>query len=74
MGHIADLCNVAFFFACRLCEHSKTTGTQRTNIITLCNIVFCKRNKKILNLTKIHKADTVSISFMLQKNNCYYEK
>ena len=73
MGHIADLCNGAFFFACRSCEYSKTTGTRRTSIITLRNVAFRKGNKKIINLTKIHKADTVSITFTLQKNESYYE-
>ena len=71
--HIADLCNGAFFFACRSCEYSKTSGTRRTKIITLRNIVFRKKNKRIINLTKIHKADTVSITFTLQENESYFE-
>ena len=54
MSHIADLCNGAFFNACWSYRYSKTSSTQRTNIITLWNIAFCKRNKKITNLTKIH--------------------
>ena len=72
-SHIADLCNGAFFFACRSCEYSKTPGTRRTKIITLKNVVFRKKKKKIINITKIHKADTVSITFVLQTNESYYE-
>ena len=71
--HIADLCNGAFFFACRSCEYSKTPGTRRTNIITLRNVIFRKKNRKVINLTKLHKADTVSITFTLQKNEMFYE-
>ena len=73
MSHITDLCNSNFFFACRSYEYSKTTSTQRTKIITLQDLVFWKGNKKIINLTKIHKAETVSIVFTLQKKECYYE-
>ena len=40
---------------------------------TLKNIVFRKKNKKIINLTKIHKANTVFVTFILQKNQSYYE-
>ena len=47
--HIADLCNGIFFFVCRLCRYSKTTGTRRTKIITMKNIVFRQENKVIRN-------------------------
>ena len=42
-------------------------------MITLRNIVFRKINKIISDITKIHEADTVSITFVLQKNESYYE-
>ena len=70
--HIADLYNGAFFFACRLCEYSKVTGTQRINTITLRNIIFRKVNKIMTDVNKMHSADYVSITSSLQKNESYF--
>ena len=47
LQHIADLCNGAFFFACRLCDYSQRTSTRKTKIITPCNVVFRIRNRKL---------------------------
>ena len=47
--HNADLCNGAFFFACRSCKYSQTTGTRRTKIITIQNIVFHKTSTTTLS-------------------------
>jgi hypothetical protein len=43
--HTANLCNGAFFFACRSCEYSQTKGTRKTKIITIGNIAFRTGNQ-----------------------------
>ena len=71
--HIADLINGAFFFACRSCEYSKVTGTRKTKIITIRNIRFRKGNRILKYRTQYHTADSVSITFINQKNEMNYE-
>ena len=71
--HIADLCNGAFFFACRSCEYAKTKGTRKTEIITLGNICFRTRNRVITDPALFSSAETVSITFVNQKNENNYE-
>ena len=71
--HIARLCNGAFFFACRSCEYSQTTGTRKTKIITPRNVVFRIRNRRIKDRRLFHKATTVSITFVNQKNDQNYD-
>ena len=71
--HIADLCNGAFFFACRSCEYSQTKGTRKTKIITLGNIGFRTRNRVITDPALFSTAETVSITFVNQKNENNYE-
>ena len=73
LQHIADLCNGAFFFACRSCEYSQTTGTRKTKIITPRNVVFRIRNRRITNPKLFHMATTVSITFINQKNDQNYD-
>ena len=71
--HIADLCNGAYFFACRSCEYSQTSGTRKTKIITHCTVAFRQRNNKITDPKMFHTATTVSITFINQKNDNNYE-
>ena len=71
--HIADVVNGAYFFACRSCEYSQTTGTRKTKIITPRTIVFRHRNRTIKNRKMFHTATTVSITFINQKNDNNYE-
>ena len=42
-------------------------------ISNLRNIVFRLKNKKFVNLAELHKADTVSITFTLWKNESYFK-
>ena len=73
LHHIADLCNAAYFFACRSCEYSLTTGTRRTKIITIKNVVFRQGNRIIHHRRLFHKASSVSITFIKQKNDNHFE-
>ena len=68
--HLADLTNGAFFFACRSYEYSKTSGTRKTKTITLGNIAFRRGHKQ---LTEHHAADSVSVTFVAQKNDKYHD-
>ena len=70
--HIADLINSVFFFACRSCEYFKVTGTRKTKAIAIRNICFRKGNGVLKYKTQLHTADSVSITFVSQKNDqCY---
>jgi len=72
--HIADLVGGAFFFACRSCEYSKVKGERKTKIIEVGNIQFFSGNRRLNhNAPDLHLADSVSITFVLQKNNTKYD-
>ena len=71
--HIADLCTGAFFFACRSCEYSQTTGSRKTKVLTPRNIVFRQGHKVITDRTQFTTADAVSITFVAQKNDMYHD-
>ena len=71
--HIANLCNGAFFFACRSCEYSKTTGTRKTKTLTPRNIVFRNKHRTITNRKQFASADSVSITFVAQKNDMHHD-
>jgi len=60
----------AFFFAMRSCEYLKVSGERRTKMICLENIRFF-RNKRELphDHPELHLADSVSITFIFQKND-----
>jgi hypothetical protein len=60
----------AFFFAMRSCEYIQVSGPRHTKLLTLGNIKFI-RNRKRLHHTHpdLHKADCVSITFVLQKRD-----
>ena len=73
LQHVADLCNGAFFFACRSCEYASTTGTRKTKIITVGCVVFRIGHRIITNKADYHTADSVSITFISQKNDMDYE-
>ena len=70
---IADLINGAFFFACRSCEYSKVSGTRKTKLITIRHIRFRQGNRLLKHRSLFHKADSVSITFVNQKNEMCYE-
>ena len=65
---ITDLINGAFFFACRSCEYSKVSGTRKTKLITIRHIRFRQGNRLLKHRSLFHKADSVSITFVNQKN------
>ena len=71
--HITDLINGAFFYACRSCEYSKVSGTRKTKVITIRNIKFRKGNRVLKYEKLYHTADSVSITFISQKNEMNYE-
>jgi hypothetical protein len=67
----ANLLAGALFFGMRSCEYSKTpkSETQKTLPIRPCDIVFCIGNEVIdHNDNRITIADSVEITFVLQKN------
>ena len=70
---IAHLINGVFFFACRSCEYSKVSGTRKTKLITVRNIKFRIGNRLLKHRCLFHKADSVSITFINQKNDSCYE-
>ena len=70
---IAHLINGVFFFACRSCEYSKVSGTRKTKIITIRNIKFRKGHRLVKHKPQLHTADSVSITFVSQKNDKDYE-
>jgi hypothetical protein len=72
--HVADLIGGAFFFACRSCEYSEVTGERKTKVITLGNIQFFRRKRLIPHHSpELRYADSVAITFVLQKNDQRYE-
>ena len=70
---IAELINGAFSFACRSCEYSKVSGTRKTKIVTIRGIRFRKGNRLLKYKSQFHTADSVSITFVNQKNESCYE-
>jgi hypothetical protein len=72
--HIADLVGGAFFFACRSCEYSKVQGERKTRIIELENIEFFYKHRRLSqDDPHLDQADSVTITFVLQKNNTKYD-
>ena len=66
---IAQLVVGAFFFAMRSCEYSKVTGERRTKLLTIGNIRFYKDRRALSqDSTLLHLAESVSITFVMQKN------
>jgi hypothetical protein len=60
----------AFFFAMRSCKYIKVSGTRKTKLLSLKNIRFFKGKKLLQHNDKfLHLADTVSITFELQKRD-----
>jgi len=67
---MATLLCAAFFFACRSCEYSQVSGPRRTKIIKLKGVRFVLRNRELHHSdTRLPLADTVTITFEMQKNN-----
>ena len=71
--HLADITNGAFFFACRSCEYSKTSGTRKTKTIRLVNIIFRKRHQQLTERDEFSSANSSSIAFVAQKNDKYHD-
>jgi len=72
--HEADLVGGAFFFACRSCEYSEVQGERKTKTIEVGNIQFFKGKRELSHLDPyLLHADSVSITFVLQKNNTKYD-
>ncbi len=72
--HIADLIGAAYFFACRSCEYSETSGDRKTNIIEVGNLQFFKGKRELDHSDPLLEfADVVAVTFVLQKNNTKYE-
>ena len=71
---ISQLACGAFFFGMRSCEYSKTSSkeeSKRTKILVLRNLHFYKDGKLLdtsYNLSSLHTADFVNITFIFQKN------
>ena len=67
---MCELFTGAFFFAMRSCEYLKVSGKRRTKIIELGNIRFFKGRRELTHSDKnLRKADSVSITFELQKRD-----
>lgn len=72
--HVADLIGGAFFYACRSCEYSSVQGERKTRIVEVGNIQFYKGRRELSHLDLLlADADTVTITFVLQKNNVKYD-
>ena len=72
--HEADLIGGAFFFACRSCEYSEVQGERKTKTIEVGNVRFFKGKRELSHLDPyLLHADSVSITFVLQKNNTKYD-
>ena len=67
---LGQLATGAFFFGCRSCEYLKVEGTRKTKCLTVENVRFFKNNLEIKNKRNqlIQFADTVSVTFVFQKN------
>ena len=67
---MGQLATGAFFFGMRSCEYLSVTGHRKTRQLTVENIRFFKNNTELKEKTNefILFADTVSITFVFQKN------
>lgn len=73
-AHVSDLIGGAFFFACRSCEYSEVQGERKTRVLELGNIQFLRNQLPVHQLDpNLAAADSVSITFVLQKNNVKYD-
>jgi hypothetical protein len=71
---MSELFTGAFFFAMRSCEYLKVAGKRRTKIVTLKNVRFFKGRKELNHSKdKLDKADSVSITFELQKRDAKFD-
>lgn len=64
----------AFFFACRSCEYLKVSKPQdkRTKLLTIGNLAFFKEGKELDKINQqplLETADSISITFIRQKND-----
>lgn len=60
----------AFFFAMRSCKYLFISGPRKTKLLALQNIRFYQVKSLLLhNNNLLHLADTVSITFEVQKKN-----
>jgi hypothetical protein len=60
----------AFFFAMSSCEYIQVSGPRRTKLLTLKNINFFRGQRRLPHSdTNLHKADCISITFKLQKQD-----
>jgi hypothetical protein len=68
---ISWLCTLAFFWCCRSCEYSKTSGERKTKLLCTRNLKFRSSNKRVLDpkSENIFDAQYVSITFEFQKND-----
>ena len=69
---LGELITGALFFGMRSCEYSTVTGERKTKLLRLRNIQFMLNNERIprvRNNIKLFEADSVSITFISQKNN-----
>lgn len=67
---MSELFTGAFFFAMRSCEYLKVSGPRKTKILCLKNVRFYRGTKLLQhNDAKLHKADTVSLTFEAQKRD-----
>ena len=69
---LGQLISGALFFGMRSCEYSLVSGERKTKLLLIRNIQFFKNNKKIPkreNNENLYEANTVSITFITQKNN-----
>jgi hypothetical protein len=68
---IADLFWGAFFFAMRSCEYFSVPGPRRPKLLCLRNLRFFKGNRELRHDSPyLENADTVSVTFEFQKNDC----
>ena len=67
---MGQLATGAFFFGMRSCEYLTVTGYRKTTQLTVDNIRFFKKNVELKDKYNelILFADTVSITFVFQKN------
>jgi hypothetical protein len=66
----------AAFFACRTCEYSKVPRREQkwTKLLCLRNIRFFKDGHLLLaSLDNLELADSIAITFKMQKNNMKHE-
>ena len=69
--HIADLAVGGFFFAMRACEFCRTEREGRTQRLTLGDITFRDRKKRVVPKTAVdlgERAEYVTVRFVFQKN------